>query len=67
MRYKCPICADYITSTSQALCIHMMNTAEKPSAHLEWIESQGISYLELTMKSDYAPLTRLIKRKCKID
>jgi hypothetical protein len=67
MRYKCPICMDYITNSSQALCTHMMNTADRPTEHVEWVESQGINYLELVMKSDYAPLIRLIKRKCKID
>jgi hypothetical protein len=67
MRYKCPICMDYITSTSQALCTHMLNTADRPTEHVEWVESQGIDYLELTMKSDYAPLLRLVEEKCAID
>ncbi len=67
MRYKCPICMDYITSSSHDMCIHIMKTSDKPPEHLEWIESQGISYLELIMKSDFAPLERAVKKKCKID
>jgi hypothetical protein len=67
MRYKCPICVDYTTGTSDALCIHIMNTADKPSEHLEWVEAQGINYLDLVMKSDYAPLVRVVKKKCRID
>jgi hypothetical protein len=67
MRYKCPICMDYITSTSQALCTHMLNTADRPTEHVEWVESQGINYLELMMKSDYAPLLSLVEEKCAID
>jgi hypothetical protein len=67
MRYKCPICADYIASSSEALCTHMMNTAERPTEHVEWFESQGIDYLELIVKSDYAPLISLIEEKCKTD
>jgi hypothetical protein len=44
-----------------------MNTADKPPEHLEWVESQGISYLDLVMKADFAPLISMVEKECKID
>jgi len=67
MSYRCPICKNFLTETTSAMCTHMMNTTNKFNEHIEWMELHSTNYASLVSTGNYEPLMAVIEKECKIE
>ena len=64
MPYECKLCHK-VTSTPQDLAKHFMSMAD--AKHIEYMESKGISFVEIVKKGNYTALAEMLKSDAYVD